>query len=281
MALRNLSAAAMVSVSSSWLDPARDRPLIEALVLVAPLLPALGQVHGDLLTKQHLRVSLESEIASLIEAEATVDGIHDSAKRGVHTLLSALAELAKAPERTAAYLDLRDRLMPLGMMEVRRPYLEQVGDAEALPARLDTNARALLESIDTPEGPLKSHVDTWIAAAGDLGRLEKRRAEIEVQRTTGQSVSASEAHSAKLTWIRVVRAMLNLIEVDPTATPEIKERILTPLYRAEALADRRVRGPVEDGSDDLPEVPEPGTPTEPVAPGGGAGATPVDPITTK
>lgn len=262
MALRNLSAATMVSLSSSWLDPARDRPLLEALGLVAPLLPALGQVHGDLLTKQHLRASLESEVASLIEAEATVDGIHDSAKRGVHTLLSALAELAKAPERTAAYLDLRDRLMPLGMMEVRRPYLEQVGDAEALPARLDTNARTLLQSIDTPEGPLQSHVDTWIAAAGELGRLENRRAEIEVQRTTGQSVSASEAHTVKRTWIRVVRAMLNLIEVDPAATPAIKDRILAPLYRAEALADRRARGPVDDGEDDI--LPEPVEPTDPV-----------------
>jgi hypothetical protein len=263
MALKNLSPAAMVSISSSWLDPARDRAFIEALLLVAPILPALAQVHGDLLSKQHLRASLESEIASLVEAEATADGVHDRSKRGVHTLLSALAELARDPARIAAYLDLRDRLMPFGMMEVRRPYLEQVGDAEALPARLSPGARTLLESIITPEGPLQGHVDTWLAAAGDLGRLEKRRAELEVQRTTTQSVSASQAHSVKLTWIRVVRAMLNLIEVDPAATPEIKERILAPLYRAEALADRRARGPVvDDGEDDV--VPEPVAPAEPV-----------------
>jgi hypothetical protein len=276
MALKNLSAATMVSISSSWLDPARDRPLFQALLLVAPVLPALDQVHVDLLTKQHLRASLESEIASLISAQATADGIHDRSKRGVHTLLSALAQLARDPARSAGYLDLRDRLMPLGMMEVRRPYLEQVGDAEALPARLDTRALALLQSLDTPEGTLQSHVDTWIAAAGELGRLEKRRGEIEVQRTTGQSVSAAQAHAARLTWIRVVRAMINLLEIDPAATPEIKERILTPLYRAEALADRRVRGPVvDDGEGDtLPELPEP---TEPTEPGDGAGATPVNP----
>lgn len=263
MALKNLSPAVMVSLSSSWLDPARDRPAIEALLLVAPLLPALAQVHGNLLSKQHLRASLESEVASLVEAEATADGIHDRSKRGVHALLTALAELTRDPARSAAYLDLRDRLMPQGMMEVRRPYLEQVGDAEALPARLDPPARSLLESITTPEGPLQSHVDTWIAAAGDLGRLEKRRAELEVQRTTTQSVSASQAHSVKLTWIRVVRAMLNLIEVDPAATPEIRDRLLAPLYRAEAQADRRARGPVvDDGEDDV--VPEPVDPTEPV-----------------
>lgn len=148
-------------------------------------------------------------------------------------------------------------------MEVRRPYLEQVGDAEALPARLDPPARSLLESITTPEGPLQSHVDTSIAAAGDLGRLEKRRAQLEVQRTTTQSVSPSQAHSVKLTWIRVVRAMLNLIEVDPAATPEIRERLLAPLYGAAAQADRRARGPVaDDGEDDV--VPEPVDPTEPV-----------------
>ncbi len=177
MALKNLSPAAMMSLSSSWLDPARDRPAIEALLLVAPILPALGQVHGDLISKQHLRASLESEVAGLVEAEATADGIHDRSKRGVHALLTALAELTRDPARSASYIDLRDRLMPQGMMEVRRPYLEQVGDAEALPARLDPPARSLLESITTPEGPLQSHVDTWIAAAGDLGRMEKRRAE--------------------------------------------------------------------------------------------------------
>jgi hypothetical protein len=278
MALKNLSPAAMVSISSSWLDPARDRALIEALLLVAPILPALGQVHGDLLSKQHLRASLESEVASLVEAEAEADGIHDRSKRGVHTFLSALAELTRDPARTASYLDLRDRLMPLGMMEVRRPYLEQVGDAEALPARLNPPARALLESIITPEGPLQSHVDRWISAAGDLGRLEKRRAELEVQRTTDQSVSASHAHAAKLTWIRVVRAMLNLIEVDPAATPEIKDRLLAPLYRAEAQADRRARGPVvDDGEDDdLPALPAPSDPTAPIALDAGAGASPAE-----
>jgi len=103
------------------------------------------------------------------------------------------------------------------------------------------------------------------------GRLEKRRGEIEVQRTTGQSVSAAQAHAARLTWIRVVRAMINLLEVDPAATADVKERILTPLYRAEALADRRTRGPVvDDGAGDA--LPEPTEPIELNEPGDGAGA---------
>lgn len=276
MALKNLSPAAMVSVSSAWVDPARDRPAIQSLPLVAPVLPALDQVHGDLLSKQHLRVSLESEIASIIGAEAGADGTHDRCKRGVHTYLSAMAELARDPLRVAAYLDLRDRLMPLGLMETRRPYLEEVGDAEALPARLDASTRTFLESIVTPEGPLQSYVNEWIGAAGELGRLERRRAEIEAQRAAGQSVSAAKAHAAKLTWIRVVRAMLNLIEIDPAATPEIKDRILTPLYRAEAQADRRLRGPVDDGSGDvIPDLPVPGDPADPIVPDDGA-ASPVN-----
>lgn len=262
MALKNLSPAAMVSVSSSWVDPARDRPILQSLPLASALLPAMDQVHGNLITKQHVRVAIEKEIAAVIEAEASADGTHDRSKRGVFTYLSGLAELARDPERAASYLDLRDRLMPLGLMETRRPYLDQVGDAEALPGRLDPTSLTLLESLETPEGPLRIHVDTWISAAGEIGRLEKRRAEIEAQRSVSQSVSASQARTVKLTWIRVVRALVNLIEVDEAATPEIKERILAPLHRAEALADRRTRGPADDGQDDV--TPEPTEPADPV-----------------
>lgn len=264
MALKNLNPSAMLSISSSWVDPARDRPVIQSLPLASALLPALDQVNGNLIAKQYVRVTIEKEIAAVVDAELQADGTHDRSKRGVFTFLSALAELARDPGRAASYLDLRDCLMPLGLMETRRPYLEQVGDAEALPGRLDPEKRTLLASIETPEGPLQSHVDTWIAAAGDLGRLEKRRAEIESQRSAGQSVSAAEARAVKLTWIRVVRALVNLIEVDEAATPEIKDRILAPLYRAEALADRRARGPVGDDEDDI--VPEPTDPTEPADP---------------
>jgi hypothetical protein len=96
----------------------------------------------------------------------------------------------------------------------------------------------------------------------EIGRLDERRAQLEAQRSTGQDASPGEAYAAKLSWMRVMRSVIDMLEIDPQATPEIKERLVAPLRRAEAMADRRRRGGVKDGDggdledpDDLPEIP--------------------------
>jgi hypothetical protein len=263
MALKNLSSETMVTVTGRLLDPERDRPAVETLPLVSPLIPAMELVHNRLLSRQHLIAAIERELAKVLDGISTFDKLHDRQKRGVYGCLTALAELTDDPVKAAAYLDLRDRLMPLGLMEVRRPYLDQVGDAQRMPGRLDDASRALLASIATPEGPLQSHVDQWVAAALEIGRLDERRAQLEAQRSTGQEASPGEAYAVKLSWIRVMRSVLDMLAIDPQATPEIKERLLAPLRRAEAQADRRRRGGVkdDDGSDledpdDLPDISE-------------------------
>jgi hypothetical protein len=263
MVLKNLSAEVMVTLSARLLDPERDRPVVESLPLVSPLIPAIQMVHDGLLARQHLIAAIERELAKVLADMATSDKLHDRKKRGAHGYLTALAELTDDPVRSAAYLDLRDRLMPLGLMELRRPYLEEVGDAQLLPSRLDNPSRALLASLTTPEGPLEGHVDQWIEAAREIGRLDERRARLEAERSTGQDASPGEAYAMKLSWIRVMRSVINMLELDSQATPEIKDRLLAPLRRAEAQAERRRRrnggeddtGEIED-PDDLPQLPE-------------------------
>jgi hypothetical protein len=264
MALKNLSSEAMVTITARLLDPERDRPVIEAVPLAAPLIPAMEMVHNGLLSRQHLIAAIERELAKVLAGLSDTDKLHDRKKRAVHGYLTALAELTEDPVRAAAYLDLRDRLMPLGLMEVRRSYIDQIGDAQLLPSRLDDASRSLLAATVTPEGPLEGHVNQWIAAAVEIGRLDERRAQLEAQRSTGQDASPGEAYAMKLAWIRVMRSVINMLEIDPKATPEIKDRLLAPLHRAEAMADRRRRGD-GDGDEvdpeepiDLPQVPAPG-----------------------
>jgi hypothetical protein len=258
MVLKNLSAEVMVTLSARLLDPERDRPVVESLPLVSPLIPAVQMVHDGLLARQHLIAAIERELAKVLADMATSDKLHDRKKRGVHGYLTALAELTDDPVRAAAYLDLRDRLMPLGLMEVRRSYLDQVGDAQLLPSRMNDASRTLITSITTPEGPLQSQVDQWIAAAAELGRLDERRAQLEAERSTGQEASPGEAYAMKLAWIRVMRSVINMLETDRQATPEIKERLLAPIRRAEAQADRRRNGePGEDDPAELPGLPPP------------------------
>jgi hypothetical protein len=42
----------MITVTAAWVDPMRDRPVLESLGLIRPLVPLVAQVHGDLLAKQ-------------------------------------------------------------------------------------------------------------------------------------------------------------------------------------------------------------------------------------
>jgi hypothetical protein len=280
MALKKLSSETMVTITGRLLDPERDRPVVETLPLVSPLLPAMELVHSGLLSRQHLIAAIERELGKVLDGMSTFDKLHDRKKRAAYGLLTDLAGLTDEPVRAAAYLDLRDRLMPLGLMEVRRSYLDQVGDAQLLPSRLDDASRALLAAISTPEGPLQGHVDQWVAAAVEIGHLDERRAQLEAQRSTGQDASPGEAYAVKLSWIRVMRSVIDMLEIDPRATPEIKERLLAPLRRAEAQADRRRRGEAGDGEDDpeepiaLPQLPEPGD----ALAGAPAPAAAVDPI---
>lgn len=259
MALKRLSPEAMVTITGRLLDPERDRPVLEALPLAASLIAALEAVHAGLLSRQHVSATIERELAAVLTDMAKQDRLQSRKKRAVYNLLSNLAELADDAAMAAAYRELRDRLLPLGLMEVRRSYLDQVGDAQLLPARMDDASWALLAAIPMLDGPLVRHVNQWLEAAAELGRLHEYRIQLESQRAVGQDASPSQAYAARRAWIRVMRSLLKVLEIDPQATPEIKERILAPIRRAEAMAERRAgRGGAGDApAEGLPALPAP------------------------
>ncbi|WP_428264803.1 hypothetical protein [Haliangium sp.] len=251
MALRNLTPEAMVTVSARWLDPARDRGLIAALPIAGSLLPAVQIVHDALLTSQYLSAARATELEAVLAAIKDTDALHDRKKRGVYRFLTGLSEIDDDSERAEAYIDLRDRLLPLGLAETRRSYIDQAGDAERLPGRINPAAKALLDSIVAPEGPLTDVVESWRSAALEIVRLDERRRRLEGQSGEGVGVSRGEAYAAKLDWIRVVHSLRALLQTDKAADAETIERILAPLRHAEALADRR--GGVDDEVGELPD----------------------------
>ena len=152
MALKNLSNETMLALSASWTDPERERPALEASV-AAPLLPKLDAAHEGLVaTAQPAAVSeAERELSELQAKEAEVDRVHDRKLRGTYYLLTGLAELADDPGVADSRLALRDALFPAGLAATQRTYLEEAGDVEALPRRLDDElAPRLDEAFVTP-----------------------------------------------------------------------------------------------------------------------------------
>ncbi|GAB4569603.1 MAG: hypothetical protein Tsb0020_23840 [Haliangiales bacterium] len=278
MAYRNMSPEAMITVSQRWLDPERDLPTLSQSPMITGFLPVVESAHNGLIDKQVLLSVVANDIETTQTEMARSDARHDRLKRGVHYVLTGLAELADAnadEDRALAYTDLRDRLLPLGLLEVSRPYIDEIGDAERLPGRLDDETRALMASIETPSGTIEAHVDAWVEAANELGRLSERRAELERARADGQSATTTQAEAlkAKNQWIRMARALEAILELDTILSPAQREEIVRPLKRAEAEADVRIARRRADG-DSVADGDAGGGADEPEAPAIDPGAEP-------
>ncbi|MCG8421973.1 MAG: hypothetical protein MJE77_28965 [Proteobacteria bacterium] len=151
MAFRNLTAETMATISERWLDPERDRDVLAKLSIVAPLLPLIEERHQALIHGQHIVAAMKAEIGTVRTRQQTLDAKHDRKIRGTHYMLTGLAELADDADQAAAFLDLRDRLLPEGRSATGRSYVvDQAGDALRLPGRLDKDDRKQLDDVPTP-----------------------------------------------------------------------------------------------------------------------------------
>lgn len=265
MSLLNLTTETMVTLSARWLDPKRLRKSLTALPLIAPLVPVLERAHVDLISKQRTTSAVEKELAEIQAEEMRRDTRHDRKVRGVYGFLGSLAELAEDAAAAAALLDLRDRLLPIGVQAVTRSYVDEAGDAERLSARLDAASKKLLAKTQTPDGPLQMHVDVWLEEARQLGALEERRDQLSKAIAGGAGgPTQQEVASARHAWIRVVRAIESNLALEPKADAETVEQILAPLRRAESKADRRrtSKGVIDDAEDTLDGPPDPSTPVD-------------------
>jgi hypothetical protein len=271
MSLLNVTTETMVTLSDRWTDPKKQRKQLTALALLAPLVPVIQRAHDDLLSKQQTGSAIHAQIATLQKEQAARDKRHDRKIRGTHSVLSGFADLTDDPGSAQALLDLRDRLLPIGNRATLRSYTDEAGDAKRLPSRLDDASRKLLAKLPTPDGPLQSHVDAWLEEAKQLGLQEEQREHLTQQLEAGNGgPTAAEVVQARNAWIRAARAIEANLALDPKADAETIEKILGPLRRAEAKADRR-RGSARDEATALEDAPtedgaEPAMPESPAEP---------------
>ncbi len=254
----------MTTISARWLDPEQDRPVLEALPLISAFIPVIEASHEGLITKQVLLASLNSELSLVQEQLRTADANHDRYKRGVYYILTGLAEVAEDQDSAPDLTDLRDRLLPLGLGEVRRSYVDEIGDANRLRGRLDDDARAFMASLSISDDTIETYVERWLEAADEMRQLNEQRIAVELRRSGGESgmTTQAEAHEAKLQWIRMVRALEANLALEPALSDELRTRILGPIKLAEADADRRVarrNDGISDGESDTdaPDASEP------------------------
>lgn len=239
MVLRHLSTQQMVTLSQYWLDPSRERPVIEKYPMGKATLPHVERAHNHLIAFHRRGRDSQREIAKIQTAQAKLDAIHDAKIRGVHGYLTAAAELADTEEEAQRYLDLRKALLPDGLRAVTRSYADQGGEIILLKERLRPEIIDALRAIPTPNGSLYSHVEAWIKAGRELSDLHSER--LDILKTIGESeVRGADVIRARHEWVRVVRALRNSLELD-NVTPEDREKVFRYLESV-ALASRSRKG---------------------------------------
>ncbi|MBI4820249.1 MAG: hypothetical protein HY791_28530 [Deltaproteobacteria bacterium] len=239
MSLKHLSVDAMIRISDRWLNPAKDRALLESIPLAAALLPAIEGAHRGL---SDLRAEAEdrtNELARVFAEAEAADQIHDRKLRGSFGLLTVLAELADSSEISAELMDLRDRLMPQGLRATHLSHVEEAVNAESVRQALDEETRAELRTIPTIEGrTLEQEIETWLAAAAELGHLTAQRVLLEHEDRSAAEARA-ERIDAKNAWIRSTHALLAVLDLTMGQERRNLETLLKELRAAERRADRR------------------------------------------
>jgi len=237
MALRDLTTPTMVVISSAWLDPHAERPILEALPQASALLPSIDKAHKGLLHSQSTGTTANVELAALQQRAAGIDAIHDKKARGSYGLLTALAEIADDPVMAEKLLALRDILYPDGLELVRWSYTDEAGDAKLVDKRLTAEHKALLKEIPVLGGTLFDVHMARVKAGKDLGEIEKERLALEHQ--APDAPTPADAVRARNVWIRTTNALISMLELEENLSDGDRERLLAPLRRAEQKAARR------------------------------------------
>lgn len=259
-ALKDLSSATMVHITAAWLDAGRARPFLEKMKRVAPLLEDVEGAHDGLM-KAHRKEDASDVAVTAIQVEQLgVDRTHDRKARGAFGALAAFAELANTPEQAASYQRAMDALFPDGMRIVTASYVEEAGRTKLVRDRLSPELKATLKSIPSPDGTLLKTVTAWLDAGDALGALEEKRAKMEAAAARHrQSTGGGHLLRARNRWISVVRAVIDMIELEDPAAG-VRDETLGPLERAVAQAARRSPAPKVDGGGGEQKVPPEATP---------------------
>ncbi len=231
MSLLDLSTPTMQTIGSAWLDPAKERPILERLPLVGPLLTKLYEAQQGLVMHQNAGRQELPQVRELVAQTKALDADHDRYGRGLHAIVSGMAEIADEPEVAERYRALRTALFPTGLDINRQSYLAQAGEPALREGRLTDDDRRLLETTKllTPVGALSLQdvVNRLAEVARALGDAEATKLRLRQERA-----NESSRGPARREWARVVSHLIATLDLEDGLSDEDRRRILEPLESA-------------------------------------------------
>ena len=244
-----ISIIAMVAISEIWLDPKKDRPLLEKYPSLAGFLPVLASVHNELLrlreTPSQVMAKLEAVSAEAMKANTAFDGL----AREFYNGLTAWIMISKA-ESKVTLEKIRDLLFPDGLSVVKLPWFHKSGVVEMAVSRMTPETAALLEELSTNDSNLSDLFDAWVAAGQKLGELERQRMLIS-DAEKADAVTRSDILKAKRKWVHAARTLISLLELDSDISDDVRTRLLQPLQEEEErYALKHAAGADDEDSDE-------------------------------
>ncbi|WP_438018179.1 hypothetical protein WMF18_03455 [Sorangium sp. So ce315] len=267
MALKDLSPRQMVQITAAWLDPERERPRLVSLKRCAPLLDDIEAAHDGILKSHRRQKKTNDELSEIQRKQVSTDQLHDRKARGAHAVLTGFADLADDPEDAAIYLEIRDQLFADGLKFISASYSDEAGEVKLARDRLTPESKAALKALPTPGGNLLKAVQAWFAAGDELGKLDAQRVQLEAQDRQEPVDPRGGQLRARNRWIKVVRSVLQMLELE-AADAETTRRLLAPLQRETAKAERRRSSGKADVDAEESATPDPAGAGEPTSDAG-------------
>ncbi len=232
MAIKNLTLNEMVQISDTMSHPESPaRARLQASPVLAVLVSPLEEAHQTLL--RMVPTPENPRLQELSAEAATVDAIHDALATSTYNLLTSTANLV---DDGAPYLELRDQLLPSGVVGATHlTYEGQAGYAKRLRANLTDAQRTQLASIRVGTRNLMDVVSDWMEAGERIGQLDQERQQLA---QASEAPSAATVSAARFQWIRVVNAIRMVADV-ADLSDEDHATIFGALNELEVAADQR------------------------------------------
>lgn len=252
----------MLGVTYPWITAGHpERVVLEALPGAAGLIPFAESVHGDLLGLQSGGEA--AFLAVLSETLGVYNLQHDDLARAIWHVIMAYRYRTRSMPEAAGIQDLEVALFPAGLQIVSASYLESAGQAEIRRSLLTEARRAVLAGIPMQGGTLLDLVTQWNQVGVDMGNMQNQRAT-----PPATPAERANARAVRDRWVRVVRAVLDVLALEANQRPEAR-RIIERVDNIRAAVKRRRAGngtdtPGDDdgtgepGDDDGAPVPTPG-----------------------
>lgn len=276
MALRDLSTAVMVCLTTTWVDEAHaDHKTLIAQPQSAGLMPSVIAAHRGLLSVQSSAgADPNARLTEIKTTQLTLNQRHGQIIQGLWGFLSSVALLTADADKAASLTSLRDRLLVGGLTLKVGTYREKAGAAVLSKARITPADETLLRSIPTLDGTLFGAVEGWFEVSSQLGALENERAALEPQGAT-----PADALKARNNWIRAITAVRAAVATVEELPPALAQ-VLQCVEDAEIKAAARVEiDSEEDPEEDVVTRPtddtQPQRNAQPVAPANDTHPTPV------